>query len=314
MENTPVFPVALVTGGSRGLGLLIARELMPRGYRVAVCARTKDDLERAVDELSEMGVARGYVCDVGDTEAVAAMVGDIEADLGPIDVLFNVAGIIQMAPSESVTIEHFRSSIDSMIWGLINTTWAVLPGMRERRRGAIGNITSLGGFVAPPHMLPYTTAKFGAVGFSDGLAAELAGTGVTATTIVPGMLRTGSQERALFAGPVEKQFALFSAAATLPVMSMDAARAARIIVRGVLSGRPLVFVGWMPRVAARVRGLFPGLTTRAMGLMGRLMPQTKPGQNETVEGRVARERLDSPIVDAVTTLGLRAAERNNQLG
>lgn len=312
MVNGPVFPVALVSGGSRGLGLLIARDLMRRGYRVAICARTASDLERAVDDLNQDGVARAYVCDVSDADAVVQLIADVEADLGPIEALFNVAGIIQVAPAEAVTLDHFRNAIDTMVLGPIHLTWAVLPGMRERGRGAIGTVASLGGLVSPPHMLPYATAKFGAVGFSDGLAAALAGTGVTATTIAPGLMRTGSHERALFAGDARKEFAWFGPAASLPILSMDADRAARIIVRGVLAGRPMVLVGVLPKLAVRVRGLFPGLTTRAMGLLNRLLPRGEGGQSQTVEGRVVRRRLDSPVVEFFTTLGREAAERNNQ--
>src|SRR5215207_10885630 len=89
-----------------------------------------------------------------------------------------VAGIIQVGPLEALTREHFTSAIDTMLWGPINISLAVVPGMRERKRGRIGLITSVGGLVSVPHLLPYCSAKFGAVGFSRGLRAELGLRGV----------------------------------------------------------------------------------------------------------------------------------------
>ena len=194
-------PVAVVAGDSRGLGLLIARELVTRGYRVSICARDADELERARGWLSAPGRVHTAVCDVTDRSAVARWLDEVGADLGPVDVAITVAGVIQMGPGHDMTLDHFDNAIDVMLRGPIHVARLVEPGMRERGRGRIGTVTSVGGIVSPPHLLPYATAKFGAVGFSDGLAASLAGSGVTATTIVPGLMRTGSQERALRCSP-----------------------------------------------------------------------------------------------------------------
>jgi short-subunit dehydrogenase len=167
--------------------------------------------------------------------------------------------------------------------------------------------------VSPPHLLPYATAKFGAVGFSDGLAAELQGTGVTATTIVPGLMRTGSHERAYFTGNAPREYAWFAPAATLPGISMDAERAARRIVEAVLAGKPMIVLTPLAWVGTRVRGLVPGTTTRVMGLANRLLPNApEGGGTEAVEGREAARRLDSKVVRALTTLGRKAAERYNE--
>ncbi len=305
--------VALVAGGSRGLGFLLARELLHRGLRVVICARNEEELRRASALLEPHGEVHWRVCDVRDRAAVEALVGEVETGIGPLDTVLSVAGIIQVAPLESLTYEHFQDAVATMTWGPIHVASAALPGMRRRGRGRIGIVTSIGGVVSPPHLLPYAVAKFGAVGYSDGLVAALAGTGVTATTIVPGLMRTGSPEHALFAGDAAREYAWFGVAASLPLLSMDADRAARRIVAGVLAGKPMVTLTPMAMVAGRVRGLAPATTLRMLGLVNRLLPAAPAeGPTELVEGWEADRRLDSSLVRRLATLGTRAARRTNQ--
>ena len=257
------------------------------------------------------GAVLPVVCDVTDPDEVTSFVERVERELGPIEVAIHVAGIIQVGPLEAVTREHFTSAIDIMLWGPINMALAVLPGMRERRRGRIGVVTSIGGKLSAPRLLPYATAKFGAVGFTEGLSAELAGTGITATTLVPGLMRTGSHGRAQFFGDAEKQYAWFGPAASLPLLSMDAERAARLMVDGVLRGKPVKLVSPLSHVATRVHGLAPNLTIRLNQAFSLLLPR---GTNsETVEGVDARKDLNPDgIVAKLTRLGDRAAARFNE--
>lgn len=305
--------MALVAGGSRGLGLLIARELLDRGYAVAVCARNGAETDAGAGLLASHGRVRAYACDIQDRDQVQELVSSVERDLGPVEVLLAVAGVIQVGPAESMTLDHFDEAVGTMLWGPVQLAWAVLPGMRRRGSGRIGTVTSVGGKVAPPHLLPYVTAKFGAVGFSEGLTAELAGTGITATTVVPGLMRTGSHERAMFTGDQSAEFAWFGPAASLPLLSMNAERAARKIVDGVLAGRPLVVLTPLAKVGIRVHGLAPATTVRVMGLAARLLPgPPDPAVGATVPGRAASRRLDSRVVGVLTTLGRRAAGRFNQ--
>jgi NAD(P)-dependent dehydrogenase (short-subunit alcohol dehydrogenase family) len=304
--------VALVMGASRGLGLLIAGELLDRGHEIVIAARDQSELEQAAATFSASGsTVHTRVCDVRDRSAVEALVAEVEQGIGAIDVLVTVAGIIEVGPLEAMTPEMFDDAIDTMTRGPVNAALAVLPAMRDRGRGRIGTVTSIGGMVSPPHLLPYATAKFGAVGFSDGLASALSGTGVTATTVVPGLMRTGSHQRAFFAGDPGAEYAWFGPAASLPLLSMDAGRAARRIVDGVLRGRPMVVLTPLAWVGIRVRGIAPGTTTRVMGWAGRLLPDS-PAHSRLVEGREAA-RGTGALVRRLTTLGDRAARRNNEL-
>ena len=312
-SSSAELPLALVLGGSRGLGLLIGRELLTRGHRVVVAARDTVELEQARALLEGRGPVLVRTCDVRDRDGVQQLVDELEAQVGAIEVLVTVAGVIQVAPLESLTLEHFDEAIDTMLWGPVQAAMAVLPAMRRRGRGRIATITSIGGMVSPPHLLPYATAKFGAVGFSDGLAAALSGTGVTATTVVPGLMRTGSQERAQFGGDAPKEYAWFAPAASLPLLSVDAGRAARRIVDGVLCGRPMVVLTPMAWIGIRFRGLAPATTTRLMGLANRLLPGASDGNGRHLsDGSTAREQLSSRTVHALTVLGRRAADRNNE--
>ncbi|MFP5283062.1 MAG: SDR family NAD(P)-dependent oxidoreductase, partial [Actinomycetes bacterium] len=307
-------PLALVAGGSRGLGLLIARELGDRGHRLVVCARDLGELEDARAVLAERGHdVTVEVCDVADPAAVERLVRDTENDRGPIEVLVTVAGVIQVGPLAALSREHFVTALDIMLWGPINTALAVVPAMSRRGTGRIGVITSIGGLVSVPHLLPYSTAKFGAVGFTSGLRAELAGSGVTVTTVAPGLMRTGSHLQAEFVGNQGAEYAWFAPSASLPLLAMDPERAAARIVDGILAGRSWVLLGWIPKVGWRVNALLPRTTSAALGVAARLLPSaTGEAPEETQRGWTAREQLSGPgasIVRGLTTLGSRAARR-----
>jgi NAD(P)-dependent dehydrogenase (short-subunit alcohol dehydrogenase family) len=312
------YPVALVVGASRGLGLLIARELDRAGFRVVIAARHAAGLARAAEQLRADGARVATdVCDVTDNAQVEALVARTETEVGPIEVMVCVAGIIQVGPLDSQLRENFVAAIDTMLWGPVNTALAVAPRMRERGKGRIGVITSMGGRISAPHLLPYSTAKFGAVGFSRGLRSELAGTGVSVTSVEPGLMRTGSHLRATFVGDHGREFAWFAAAASLPLLSMDAERAAGRIVRGILAGRAVVTFTPLGVLAPRVDALFPGLTSALLGLTVRLLPDAPgtPESTEIMEGWQAADRLPRRtrfLVNRLTGLGRAAAGRFNE--
>ena len=302
--------VAAVTGGSRGLGLLVARELLRAGCRVAICARDPAELSTAAAELGRHGEVFAAEADVGDRAQAERFVRETLAHFGRIDILVNNAGIIDVGPLETMTVEDFRRALDVMFWGLVYTTVSVVAHMRARRSGRIVNVTSIGGKLSVPHLVPYGCAKFAAVGFSEGLRAELARDGVRVVTVVPGLMRTGSHVNARFKGRPEKEYAWFALGATLPFVSMDAERAARAIVRAARDGVAEVTLSLPARLAARFHGLFPGLTADLLGLVNRLvLPAGDGAGGRLVRGAEAQRRLASPVLDVLTGLGRVAARR-----
>lgn len=287
----------LVTGGSRGLGLAIARELVRRRARVILCARDEGELESARADLeSRGGEVRTFVCDVSRPAQVDEMISDAGLCFGgPIDVVVNNAGIIRVGPLESMTRADFEEVMAVNFWGMVNVSLAVLPKMQERRSGRIVNVTSIGGKVAVPHLLPYDCAKFAAVGFSEGLRAEVAKDGVRVSTIVPGLMRTGSALRAEFKGDAEKEFAWFAMGDATSVTAMSARRAARRIVEACERGEAHVTLGWQAKLLALVKALAPGPVTDLLGIVNRLLPRgTHPARHvgrDLVGGRSFVRRL-----------------------
>ena len=307
--------VALVTGGSRGLGLAIGRELARQGCRLAICARDEEALATARADLERLGAEVLTVpCDVSDRAQVTATVDTVTRHFGRIDILINNAGIIVVAPVETLTQDDFARVMAVDFWGTVNPTLAVLPGMRERRAGRIVNVTSIGGKLAVPHLLPYSCAKFAAVGFSEGLRAELAGTGITVTTVVPGLMRTGSHLHAEFGGDQEAEYRWFALNASAPYpVTAGAARAARLVVRAMTRGQAECTFPLTALLAGRFVGLFPGAGASVLALVDRLLPNPPPRPTDLLPGAAVAAEIDSPFLDAAMTLGQKAAEEFNQV-
>jgi NAD(P)-dependent dehydrogenase (short-subunit alcohol dehydrogenase family) len=309
--------VALITGASRGLGLLLAHEFAREGCRIAICARDYEELTRAQRELVAAGATVLAVpCNVADPAEVDQMIMAVTNHYGRIDILVNNAGLIQVAPFHNLTMADFEEAMGVMYWSILYTVWAVLPQMRQRQSGRIVNITSIGGKVSVPHLLPYNSAKFAAVGLSEGLRAELADDGIRVTTIVPGLMRTGSHLNAQFKGQQAAEYTWFSLGASLPFISMDAARAARQIVAATRRGDAERTLSLPAQLLARVHGLFPGFTANVLGAVDRFV-LPNPGKQGFVakRGMAVEAELTSPhaqMQKTLTTLGREAAERLNQ--
>ena len=304
--------VVLITGGSRGLGLVLARQLARRGCRVAICARDEHELDNARKDLEARGAeVLAQSCDVSNADEVRGLVATVEARFGDIDILINNAGIIQVGPLEAMTTEDFERAMAVNFWGTFHTTMAVLPRMRERRAGRIVNVTSIGGKVAVPHLLPYSVGKFAAVGFSEGLTSEVAKDGIKVTTIVPGLMRTGSPANALFKSKADAEFTWFTLGDSWPITSMSAERAARRIVKALRRGETEVTLSLQAKLVRLTHGIFPGAVTRAMGWMNRLLPE--PGGIGTDERRGMDLATNLPP-SRLTWLSNWAAQRNNEYG
>lgn len=309
--------VALITGGSRGLGFLLARELGRNGCRVAICARDRRELEAAHADLAAQGIdVFPVICDVANQDDVAQMIAQVTRHYGRIDILVNNAGIIQVGAAENMTVDDFERAMAINFWGTCYTTYAVLPQMLARRRGRIVNITSIGGTISVPHLLPYSAAKFAATGFSQGLSAELRSKGIAVTTVAPSTMRTGSHLQAEFTGQQTKEYAWFGLSATLPGVAVNAESAAHQIVRAVKQRATILYVGWAAKLGARVYGLFPGLVTDLLSLViATAMPAPTQERVEPQRG-MAVERQFTPAqrrqFARLTTLGEQAARQYNQ--
>jgi len=305
--------VVLITGGSRGLGLRLAEEFGVLGCSLAICARDAEELERAKSILVERGVRKvmTVVCDVSDECQVASMVREVHAHYGRIDTLINNAGAIRVGPVENMTKGDFEDAMDVMFWGVVHCSLAVLPEMMERGSGRIATIASIGGKVSIPHLLPYSCAKHAAVAFSEGLRAEVGRNGVKVTTIAPGLMRTGSHRQAQFKGQQIKEAAWFTLGATLPLVSMDAGRAARQIVRAVERGESTKILSWQASLLSRTNGAFPGLVPDILGLVNRMLPDKVEEPTGVISGSVLEDSA-GPIFRAVTTLGRNAGKELNE--
>lgn len=307
--------IVVIGGGSRGLGLAMAEEFGRRGATLVLAARHGDELERARIHLEH----RRAVADAADVLTIAAdLTQSDEADevirraterFGRVDILVNNAGIITVGPVENQRLEDFREAMEANFFSAVHSTLAVLPQMLERRDGTIVNIASVGGKVAVPHLLSYSASKFALVGFSEGLHVELRSKGIHVLTVCPGLMRTGSHLGAQFSGKAEHEYEWFSLSANLPGVSTSAAHAARRIVRAVESRHTEIAITPQAMAAARLSGVVPELTLRALALVNRLLPAAaESGGQEPRRGADVRGREWKPAA----AIGESAARRYNQ--
>jgi NAD(P)-dependent dehydrogenase (short-subunit alcohol dehydrogenase family) len=191
--------VALVTGGGRGIGRAIGEALAAAGARVALAARSGDELAELVGAVEAGGgVARGWALDVTDLGAVTGVVGEVEAALGPVTLLVNNAGTAQEpGPLWEVDPDGWWRDLEVHVRGAFNCCRAVLPGMVARRRGRVVNIGSLVGARDEPYVSAYACAKAAYFRLTGTLAAETAGHGVTVLCVSPGLVRTRMVEESL---------------------------------------------------------------------------------------------------------------------
>lgn len=302
--------VVLITGGSRGLGLVLAREFASRGARVAVCARNRAELSNVESDFRLGGnTLLALECDVTDRSQVEQMISTVERDLGPIDVLVNNAGTILVGPLENHRLEDFEHAMRTNFWAAVYTTFAVLPGMKRRQSGRIVNVGSIGSKLAVPHLLAYSASKFALYGFSQGLRAEVAKDGICVTTAVPGLMRTGSPRHVETKGNHKKEYTWFILSDSMPGLSMSAVRAAKKIVNACIVGRGEVQVGLPAKLISKAAPLAPNIVGSVLGAMNAwMLPQPADG-TETKKGYETENALTRSLLTALT----RQAElANNQ--
>src|SRR5205823_5822911 len=303
--------VVLITGGSRGLGLVLARHICSRGGNVVLIARDAEELARAKSDLARRhSTVMTIPCDLLDTEQIQAAVRQAIDRFGKIDILINNAGIIEVGPLEHLRPEDFDRAMRLHFWAPLELISQIVPEMRIWGGGRIVNISSIGGKVAVPHMASYSASKFALTGLSDAVRAELARDNIHVTTVAPGMMRTGSHVNAKFKGKHDKEFAWFAASAGAPLLSMNANRAARKILAACRRGQPSLTLTFAARAAILGNALFPNLTGYAMKFANRLLPGA--GGEEGNKSR-AGSQLRRLTPERLTKLADRATEKNNEV-
>jgi NAD(P)-dependent dehydrogenase (short-subunit alcohol dehydrogenase family) len=306
--------VVVITGGSRGLGLVMARLFVHERARMALLARDISELERAEKELRGIDPEAEVMilpCDIREQSQVEQALARVVRRYGRLDVLINNAGVIEVGPQEHMSLEDYDDALQTHFWGPLYGMQTAITYMRQQGGGRIINIASIGGLVAVPHLAPYTASKFALVGLSDALRAELASDNIQVTTVVPGLMRTGSPVNAFFKGHHRAEYTWFSIFDSLPVTSVHAETAARQVLESVRHGDSILVISPQARAAIILQALFPKTTAGIAKLAARLMPRPEPRRGEISRSGWESQSDWSP--SALTRLSDQVVVENNQL-
>jgi NAD(P)-dependent dehydrogenase (short-subunit alcohol dehydrogenase family) len=301
--------VVLITGGSRGFGLVLARQLLEKEAKVAICSRSKDQLENARKELDHYGDVLAVACDVTDESQVRNLVDNVISRFGQLDILINNAGIMQVGPESVMTTMEYEEAMKVHFWGPLYTIRACLPHFRKREQGKIINISSIGGKVAVPHMLPYSASKFALVGLSEGMQYELRRENIQVMTVVPYLMRTGSPRNITVKGDHEKEYPWFKTAGSSPVISQDPREAAKKVIDAIEHNQTHPTLSFVERQTSLWKELTPGLFGFLMTTLNRLLPESGP------DGHLSKKGYDSESAASQNVhakAGDSAALRNNE--
>jgi NAD(P)-dependent dehydrogenase (short-subunit alcohol dehydrogenase family) len=296
--------VAVVTGGGRGLGFAVARELRRRGCRLAICGRDGEVVARAAQALGADVFAAA--CDASDPAEVEGFVAEVINRFGRIDVLVNNAGQCFVGPAVELQQGDVEYALRNLFWVHWHPTMAIVPHMRLRGFGRIVNVTSIGGKLPIPHQAAYSAGKYAATGWSEVLAIELQRHGIFVSTVTPPALDDGAPLHAHFHGREEGEFRWFANMLTSPWSAISTERAARAIVDAAEYGDAARAVSLGAWLATRAHGLAPGLTTRLLARVDRLMPPpAPPGQSSSM--RLGAEVVADSTDSRIHALGKRSA-------
>jgi NAD(P)-dependent dehydrogenase (short-subunit alcohol dehydrogenase family) len=249
-------------------------------------------------------------CDLTQPHEIESFIHRVQQDLGPIDVLINNAGVIQVGPQRLMTAEDYAEAIAVHFWAPLWTITHVLPQMRRRGQGRIVNISSIGGKIGVPHLTPYCASKFALVGLSKALRAELTPDGILVTTVCPGLMRTGSHRHAWFKGRHRSEFTWFSISGAMPLLSMSAQRAARQILNACRHGQAEAVLSLPARLAAAADALAPELTAEVLILANRLLP---PPGGIGIDAREGKDSTSRWSPSWLTAWAEEAARENNEM-
>ncbi len=296
--------VVLITGGSRGLGLAMARELGKTGCRLVICARNPEQLEKAREELAADGIE--VITIQADLTVQNEAKSAVEAAVnrfGQLDVVINNAGVMIVGPENTMDIDDFKKVVDANLWSALYMIKAAIPQFKKQGEGRIVNICSIGGKIAVPHMLPYSVSKFAMVGLSEGIGAELKKDNIHVTTVIPNLMRTGSPRNVSVKGDHAAEYAWFKFSASAPLLSQNADKAAKEIISGLQHRKSHVILTFTAKVAIALQGIMPGTVSSVMEIANRYLPDsdnkmTKTGaesESELSQGIVA-ERSDEAAI------------------
>jgi NAD(P)-dependent dehydrogenase (short-subunit alcohol dehydrogenase family) len=303
--------VVVISGGSRGLGLIMARRLAAEGARLVLLARDPEELERARAQLPVDTEVLTIRCDIRRRADVRAAMDTVLDKWAAVDILINNAGVIQVGPLEHMTHEDFENAMATHFWGPLHLMFELVPAMRRRSFGRIVNIASIGGRIAVPHLAPYSASKFALVGLSDAVRTELNQYGIRVTTVSPGLMRTGSPMNADIKGQHEAEYAWFAIADSTPGLSVSAERAAEQILDACRFGDPELTISLPAKVAVVANNAVPRLIAHAMALANRILPG--PAGRAGDRHRRGRDAESSWTDSGATTLTDRAAVANNEV-
>jgi len=237
---------ALITGGAAGIGKAIAERLAPEGAELVLVDLNPAALDKAAEAIRALGAkVSGYVLDVTDTQALLALRDRIHAELGPIDLLVNNAGVVYGGPFLEVPLEKHLRTYRVNIEAMVATTYAFLPDLLSRPDAHLVNVSSASGFLGLPWGSTYASSKWAVIGFSESIRLELQMTkreSVKVTTVCPSYVGTG----------------LFEGAAP-PKMTklLTPERLAALVVGAIKRDKPYLLTPWMVKITPVLKGLLP---------------------------------------------------------
>ncbi|HEX8465547.1 MAG TPA: SDR family oxidoreductase [Abditibacterium sp.] len=302
--------VVVITGGSRGLGLNLARQLAGEGAKIALIARDKPELDRAEAEIRALGAeVFAIAVDLRSQSAAEEAINRVASHFGALDVLINNAGIIQVGPVEHMTQSDFAEAVDLHLWVPLWLSRGAVPHLKKSGGGRIVNIASFGGKVAMPHMAPYAASKFALVGLSDALRHELAKDNILVTTVCPGIIRTGSHVMATFKGNQQAEYKMFKLMSALG--SINVTTATRLVLDAARYGDPQLVFPFPVQWAIAAYNVFPNTAGLILGLSTRFMPKpTDEAGDKLMSGHDLEPSLSPSILTKRADL---AAAANNEM-
>jgi NAD(P)-dependent dehydrogenase (short-subunit alcohol dehydrogenase family) len=303
--------VILITGGSRGLGLVLARQLAAKGAKLVLCGRSEEHLKKAKEELKARNSRVLTVqTDITNQAQVQNLINAIIDHYGTLDVLINNAGIIQVGPAEAMEIEDYEKAMQTNFWGPLYAIYASLPHFKAKGEGRIVNITSIGGKIATPHILPYTASKFAITGLSEGLHAELKKHNIKVTTVVPNLMRTGSPRNIDVKGDHEEEYAWFKISDSSHLLAQEVELSAKQIINAIEYGEAEKTLSLTAKAATIVQGIAPGWMGTLMAVVNKFLPDNTPDGFIRKKGyQVESDRSRGPVA----SLTDRAALKNNEM-